>query len=85
MSLVVQEDVVQLQVAVDDAFLMQEVERNADFSSVKPVGKTKRNAEKRMRSSKRNIVLIFTLIILTVLEYTPDDKHTMNQVSAVRM
>lgn len=35
-SVVVQEDVVQLQVAVDDSLLMQEVQSDADFSSIKP-------------------------------------------------
>lgn len=35
-SLMVQENVVQLQVAVDDALLMKEVQSNADFSCVKP-------------------------------------------------
>lgn len=39
---VVQQDVVQLQVAVDDALLMQEVESDADFSGVKSGGKQRR-------------------------------------------
>lgn len=37
MSFMVQEDVVQLQITVDDALFMQEVQSNADLSSVKPV------------------------------------------------
>lgn len=35
MSLVVQEDVVQLQVTVDDALFVQEVQSDTNFSSVK--------------------------------------------------
>lgn len=35
-SIMVQEDVVQLQVAVDDSLLMQKVQSDADFSSIKP-------------------------------------------------
>lgn len=37
MSLVVQENVVQLQVAVDDALFMQEVQSDTDFSCIKSV------------------------------------------------
>ena len=44
-SLVVQENIVQLQVAVDDSFFMQEVQSNTDFSSIKSEGKKKRNLE----------------------------------------
>lgn len=33
----IQQDIVQLQVPVDDALLMQEVQSDADFSSIKPV------------------------------------------------
>lgn len=36
MPFVVQQDVVQLQVAVDDALLVQEVESDADLGRVKP-------------------------------------------------
>lgn len=37
MSFMVQEDVVQFQITVDDALFMEEVQSNADFSSIKPV------------------------------------------------
>lgn len=36
-SLVIQENVVQLQVSVDDALFMQEVQSDTDFSSIKSV------------------------------------------------
>jgi hypothetical protein len=36
-TLVVEKDVVQLQVSVDDAALVQEVKRQADLSGVEPV------------------------------------------------
>lgn len=39
MSLVVQENIVQLQIAIDDALFMQEVQSNTDFSSIKSVRK----------------------------------------------
>lgn len=43
-SFMVQENVVQLQVAVDDALFMQEVQSNTDFSSIKSV-EVKSNTE----------------------------------------
>lgn len=46
-SFVVQENVVQLQIAVDDALFMQEVQSNTDFSSVKSV-KEKREIQRMM-------------------------------------
>lgn len=39
--LVVQEDVVQLQVTIDDAFFMKEVQSDTDFSSIKSVREEK--------------------------------------------
>lgn len=47
----VQEDVVQLQVTVDDSLFMEEVQSNADFSSIK-------SEEKR---SKFNKLINFTV------------------------
>lgn len=43
-SLVVQENVVQLQIAIDDALFMEEVQSDTDFSSIKSV---KRQGEMR--------------------------------------
>lgn len=44
-SLVVQENVVQLQVTVDDSFFVQEVQSDTNFSSIKSEEKKKRNLE----------------------------------------
>lgn len=49
-SIVVQEDVVQLQVAVDDSLLMQKVQSDADFSSIKPEERSSLQPEEPVRN-----------------------------------
>lgn len=46
-SLVIQENVVQLQISVDDALFMQEVQSDTDFSSIKSV-EEKREMQRMM-------------------------------------
>lgn len=58
-SFMIQEDVVQLQIPVDDALFMQEVQSDADFSSIKSVKDIHKGwcAKRKKKNSFRELII----------------------------